>query len=260
MSRGIVGIVTGAAGGIGSAIALRLASQGARLLITDLDERGLERVAAEHHGTQGRLVPVAGDMQDARLGARLVDRALNEFGALNVLVNCSGWLKDHRVADMPLDTFQRLLDINFAGPLRLIDAVLPQMKRDGYGRVVSLASRAWLGNFGSSGYSAAKGAVVGATRSLALAYAPHGITVNCIAPGFIDTPMSRSMPPHIVERVIDSIPVGRAGTVDDVGAFVAFLVGEDSGYITGQTFLSCGGRSISEPIAGSPRTPKEQTA
>jgi len=201
-------------------------------------------------------------MRDRGLGARLVERTLSEFGTLTALVNCSGWLKDHRVQDMPLDTFERLLDINFVGPLRLIEAVLPQMKRGGYGRVVSLASRAWLGNFGSCGYSAAKGAIIGASRSLALACAPHGITVNCVAPGFIDTPMSRSMPAHIVERVIGAIPVGRAGTVDDVGAIVSFLLGEDSGYITGQTILSCGGRSISEPIAstaGTARTTKEHS-
>ena len=168
---------------------------------------------------------------------------------MTALVNCSGWLKDHRVQEMPLDTFRRLLYINVVGPLRLVDAVIPHMERAGYGRIVSLASRAWLGNFGSSGYSAAKGALVGATRSLALQCAPHGITVNCVAPGFIDTPMSRSMPPHIVQRVVDSIPVGRAGTVDDVGALISFLVAEESGYVTGQTILSCGGRSISEPIA-----------
>jgi NAD(P)-dependent dehydrogenase (short-subunit alcohol dehydrogenase family) len=158
---------------------------------------------------------------------------------------------------MPVDTFRRLLDINLVGPMNLIDAVIPHMQRQGYGRVISLASRAWLGNFGSSGYSAAKGALVGATRSLALANGRHGITVNCIAPGFIDTPMSRSMPPEVVARVIESIPVGRAGTTDDVGALVSFLAGSESGYITGQTILTCGGRGISEPMV---RTPAGKTS
>jgi 3-oxoacyl-[acyl-carrier protein] reductase len=253
MSRQVTGILTGAAGGIGRAIALRLASEGARLVISDLDEAALQRVSEEAHAAgTGRLLPVAGNMLDAALGGKLAETAMNEFGELTVLVNCSGWLKDDRIQNMPSQTFRRLIDINLVGPLRLIDAALPHMQRQGYGRVVSLASRAWLGNFGSSGYSAAKGALVGATRSLALSCAPSGITVNCIAPGFIDTPMSRSMPPEVVGRVISSIPVGRAGTTDDVGALVSFLVGEDSGYITGQTILSCGGRSISEPIARTP--------
>jgi len=222
MSRQITGILTGAAGGIGRAIALRLAGQGARLIVSDLDEKALVRLADEFSSCEsgtgtGQLIPVAGDMLDADI----------------------------------------LLDVNFVGPLRLIDAVLPYMQRQGYGRVISLASRAWLGNFGSSGYSTAKGALVGATRSLALAHARHGITVNCIAPGFIDTPMSRSMPPEVVDQVIESIPVGRGGTTDDVGALVSFLAGDESGYITGQTILSCGGRGISEPMA---RTTGEKTS
>ena len=254
MSRQITGILTGAAGGIGQAIALRLAGEGARLVVSDLDEKALERLADEFSscgsGTgTGQLIPVAGNMLDADLGDKLAETAFNKFGELTVLINCSGWLKDDRIQNMPVDTFRRLLDINLVGPLHLIDAVLPYMQRQNYGRVISLASRAWLGNFGSSGYSAAKGALVGATRSLALANARHGITVNCIAPGFIDTPMSRSMPPDVVDRVIESIPVGRAGTTDDIGALVSFLAGNESGYITGQTILSCGGRGISEPMA-----------
>jgi NAD(P)-dependent dehydrogenase (short-subunit alcohol dehydrogenase family) len=257
MTHRLAGIVTGAAGGIGSAVALKLASLGAQLVITDLDAAALERVAAQHAEGPGRLVPLAGDLLDPQLPERLVSAAVEAFGSLTLLVNCSGWLKDHRFHDMPVDTFRRLLDINLVGPMRLVDAAAAAMKVAGRGRIVSLASRAWLGNFGSSGYSAAKGGLVGATRSLALALAPFGITVNCIAPGFIDTPMSRSLPPHILQRVIDAIPVGRSGHVDDVSALVAFLAGEDSGYITGQTILACGGRSISEPIA---RQPKEQTA
>ncbi|CAL8476953.1 SDR family NAD(P)-dependent oxidoreductase [Caballeronia sp. S22] len=259
MNRPLIGIVTGAAGGIGSAIALRLAAEGARLIITDLDRGGLERVADEHASRNsgsdvGKLIPVEGDATDSALSEKLVSSALDAFGQINVLVNCSGWLKDDRVQSMSPDLFGRLLDINLVGPMRLAGAVLPHMKAQRYGRIVSLSSRAFLGNFGSSGYSAAKGALVGATRSLALSFAPYGVTVNCIAPGFIDTPMSRSMPPHIVERVIGSIPVGRAGTVDDVGALVSFLAGEHSGYITGQTILACGGRSISGALTA-PQTP-----
>jgi NAD(P)-dependent dehydrogenase (short-subunit alcohol dehydrogenase family) len=257
MTDNITGIVTGAAGGIGSAIALKLAAQGARLVITDLDAAGLEAVAERHPPGPGRLLPLAGDLLEAELSARLVRACVEHFGSLTLLVNASGWLRDHRMQDMPPETFRRLLDVNLVAPLRLADAAAPAMEASGGGRIVSLASRAWLGNFGSSGYSSAKGALVGATRSLALALAPRGITVNCVAPGFVDTPMSRSMPPHIVQRVIDAIPVGRAGSVDDVAALVAFLAGADSGYITGQTLLACGGRSISEPIA---RPAKERTA
>jgi len=249
MKRKVQGILTGAAGGIGRAIALRLAREGADLVVTDLDAGALAEVAQQAAGCCGRLVPLAGDAVDPGLLDRLVALAVREFGGLGAIVNCSGWLKDHSLVEMPLETFQRLLDINFVGPMRLIDAALPHMERSRYGRIVSLASRAWLGNYGSSGYSTAKGALVGATRSLALRVGPLGVTMNCIAPGFIDTPMARSMPAHIVDRVIGSIPVGRAGTVDDVGSLVAWLLSEDSGYVTGQTWLACGGRGISGPLA-----------
>jgi NAD(P)-dependent dehydrogenase (short-subunit alcohol dehydrogenase family) len=246
MTRAQIAIVTGAAGGIGGAIAERLAHEGARLLVTDLDQVRLDDLAGRFDA--GQIIAVAGDITDPGLPARLVANATAHLGAPTALVNCSGWLKDARLQNMPADLFGALLAVNFTGPMRLIDAVLPGFRRQHHGRIVSLASRAWLGNFGSSGYSAAKGALAGATRALAVANAPYGITVNCIAPGFIDTPMSRSMPPDIVERVIASIPVGRAGTVEDVGALVSFLLGNDSGYITGQTILACGGRSISGPI------------
>lgn len=258
MSRQINAIVTGAAGGIGSAVARRLAETGANVVATDLNASAVKAFVREHGDLPGRLVPTAGDITKPEFASEVVQVAVREFGSLNVLVNSSGWLKDARIEDMPIETFKRLLEVNFVGPMRLAEASLQAMAPGGWGRIISLASRAWLGNFGSSGYSAAKGAIVGASRALSLRAAGCGVTVNCIAPGFIDTPMSRSMPADIVDRVIGAIPVRRAGTVDDVSALVEFLVGKDSGYVTGQTWLACGGRSISNPIA-KPTATKEGT-
>lgn len=245
------GIITGAAGGIGKALTLALAGAGFDLVATDLDQGGLDALVREADGLPGTVIGMAGDVRDRDLPQALRDRALADFGGIGLLVNCSGYLKDSRVQKMPEALFRQLVDINLIGPLRLIEAIAPVMRMAGQGRIVSIASRAWLGNFGSSGYSCAKGGIVGATRSLALALAPHGITVNCIAPGFIETPMARSLPPHILDRVLKAIPVGRAGTVDDIAALVLFLAGAGSGYITGQTLVACGGRSISNPIASS---------
>lgn len=242
------GIITGAAGGIGRELTLTLASAGIDLIATDLDQDRLNDLVKATYDLPGRVIGVAGDMLDADLPARLCKRAQEDFGGIELLVNCSGWLKDARVQKMPVDLFRQLVSVNLIGPLRLIEVVTPIMRKAGQGRIISIASRAWLGNFGSSGYSCAKGGVVGASRSLALDLAPSGITVNCIAPGFIETPMARSLPPHILERVLDAIPVGRAGTVEDVAALVLFLAGSSSGYVTGQTLVACGGRSISDPI------------
>jgi NAD(P)-dependent dehydrogenase (short-subunit alcohol dehydrogenase family) len=249
MNTRTVAIVTGAAGGIGRSIILELAKTGMNIVATDLDQQRLDEVGKEAAGLPGTLIGVAGNMLDPALGAHLVDTARSAFGAVNVLVNCSGLLQDNRIQKMPIEQFSRLIDINLIGPLRLIDAVVPAMREAGYGRIISIASRAWLGNFGSSGYSCAKGGVVGASRALALSLASQGITVNCIAPGFIDTPMARSLPPHILERVVKAIPVGRTGNVLDVSELVKFFARRENGYITGQTVLACGGRSISNPIS-----------
>lgn len=245
------GILTGAAGGMGRDIALELAALGVHLVITDLDPDALAALEKEASALPGDLVAVPGDLRDPLLAGKLVDTANTSFGAIELLVNCSGYLKDSRFQKMPIDLFDTLIEINLLGPLRLIDAVLPIMREHGFGRVISLSSRAWLGNFGSSGYSAAKGGIVGATRSLALHNARHGITLNCVAPGFIDTPMANSLPPHIRKRVIEAIPVGRTGTVSEIARLVTFLADQRNGYITGQTLVACGGRSISDPIAKS---------
>ncbi|MFG1316213.1 SDR family NAD(P)-dependent oxidoreductase [Xanthobacter autotrophicus] len=243
-------IITGAAGGIGRAVSLSLAQAGINLILTDRNVEQLRQLEQDAAGLPGRMVALPGDMLDVDLAEKLCDHARDAFGGIHLLINCSGFLEDARIEKMSVDVFRKLIDINLIAPMRLADAVTPTMREAGFGRIISLSSRAWLGNFGSAGYSSAKGGVVGFSRSRALALAQYGITVNCIAPGFIDTPMARSLPPHIMERVLRSIPVGRAGTVDDIASLILFLASRSSGYITGQTFVACGGRSICRPIAG----------
>lgn len=238
-------IVTGAGGGIGAAIVKHLVETNNRVVATDIDGPSLASVAS---CSSENIVAVQGDITDRELGNELVRKAHSAFGGLSALVNCSGWLRDARVQNMDADLFRKLIQVNLVGPGHIIDAVLPIFQKQNYGRIISFASRAWLGNFGSSGYSAAKGGIVGATRSLAIANGRYGVTVNSIAPGFITTPMTEAMPRNVVDRVIGAIPVGRAGTTEDVSSLVSFLLDQSSGYITGQTYLCCGGRSISEPI------------
>ena len=251
MSLPAIGIVTGAAGGIGKAVALSLAARGVDLVVTDLSESALAALSREGAALAGRMLAVAGDIVDPTLGAQLVEATTKTFGKPSLLVNCAGYLQDARIQKMNPQQFDRLIAINLIGPLRVADTVLRSMSGVAWGRIILLSSRAWLGNFGSSGYSAAKGGIVGATRNLALAYASTGITVNCIAPGFIDTPMARSLPPTILQRVVAAIPVGRTGTVEDVSALVHYLADSGSGYVTGQTLVACGGRSLTGPISKS---------
>jgi 3-oxoacyl-[acyl-carrier protein] reductase len=242
------GIVTGAAGGIGKAVCLGLVEAGVDVLATDLDPTALDVLLEDAKGRAGRVIGLAADLTDPEAARALYRRALDSFAGIELLVHCSGFLKDARLQNMSEGLFQRLIEVNLLAPIRLTETVIPAMLEAGFGRIVTLASRAWLGNFGSAGYSCAKGGLVGYSRSRALALASHGITVNCIAPGFIDTPMAQSLPPHIKERVICSIPVGRAGMPDDVVRLVRFLASRDNGYVTGQTLVACGGRSIGDPI------------
>ncbi|MBM7326103.1 SDR family oxidoreductase [Agrobacterium sp. S2] len=243
------GIITGAAGGIAREVTLSLAARGMNLVASDLDVQQLERTVHDANALGGRVIGFPGDIGDAGLPTQLCQRAVKAFGGVDLLVNCSGFLKDARIQKMPLDLFKQLVEINLLGPLRLSLAASEVMSAGGHGRIISIASRAWLGTFGSSGYSCAKGGIVGSHRALALKLASQGITVNTIAPGFIETPMAMSLPPHILERVLDSIPVGRPGKPSDITAMVMYLAAKESGYVTGQTFVACGGRSIGDPIS-----------
>ncbi|MGW0162999.1 SDR family NAD(P)-dependent oxidoreductase [Mycobacterium sp. NPDC003323] len=239
-------LVTGAAGGIGQGIATHLAELGYALALSDVADDALRLVADRITTDTGtRVETMTANLAEAASVGPAVDAAADRLGGLDVVVNCAGVLKDARVAKMTAAQFRQVLQINLVGMLNTTAAALPALRASGTGRVVSLTSRAWLGNFGSANYAASKGAIAGVSRSLALQLAADGITVNCIAPGFIETPMSKSLPDNIIERIMKSIPVGRVGRPDDVARTVAYLAGPDAGYVTGQTITVCGGRSIS---------------
>jgi 3-oxoacyl-[acyl-carrier protein] reductase len=237
--------ITGAAGGIGHGIAVHLAELGYRVALSDISESALDRLAADigERGTAD-VATFRADIADPVSARQAVTSATERFGGLDVLVNCAGILKDARLDRMTAEAFRAVLDVNLIGMLNTTASALPALRRSGSGRVVSLTSRAWLGNFGSVNYATSKGGIAGVSRSLALALAADGITVNCIAPGFVETPMSNSLPENILERVRSSIPVSRVGRPADVAHTVAFLAAAEAGYITGQTITVCGGRSI----------------
>ena len=178
-----------------------------------------------------------------------VGHAFKEIGAaegtLDFLVNNAGVVRDKRFLKMSEEDWDLVVDTNLRAQFLCCKAALPLMLENGFGRIVNLSSRAWLGGFGQANYSAAKGGVVSLTRSLAIEFAAKGITVNAIAPGIVDTPLFQSFDSEVQTRLKDSVPVKRIGTPNDIANAVEFFLSPASSYVTGQTLYVCGGRSLS---------------
>jgi NAD(P)-dependent dehydrogenase (short-subunit alcohol dehydrogenase family) len=229
-------VITGAARGIGRAIARRLAADGHDLILVDLSP-GLAETAVELE-SQTAVTPIQVDLTDPNGVAAVTDAA---EGGLDILINNAGITRDARLVNLTPEDFDAVLSVNLGATYELTRALIPSM-RDGAG-VVSLASRAYLGNFGQFNYSMTKGAVVGMTRALAIELAPR-VRVNAIAPGLIGTEMAMGIPEEIRNRMVAAIPLDRMGEPQEVAALVAFLASSESSYITGQVVVIGGGRSF----------------
>lgn len=238
-----VAIVTGAASGIGAAIAERLVLDGARVVLADIDEDQVRKTAA---GLESRGFSVFGSVVDITKKDRvndLVDQVIARFGTIDILVNNAGIIRDGFIANITEQDWDQVLDVNLKGAFLCCQSVFPVMKEKQAGKIVNIASRAWLGNIGQANYSASKGGLVSLTRTLALEFARYQINVNAVAPGLIDTPMTRGMPEKSRERLLQMQPTGKMGTVDDIAAAVSFLVSDDARFITGQILHVDGGKS-----------------
>jgi NAD(P)-dependent dehydrogenase (short-subunit alcohol dehydrogenase family) len=224
-------IVTGAARGIGRAVAERLSTEGP-VVLADLDP-GVEAVAASLGG-----VGVVADVTSADGRAAILDAV---EGDITVLVNNAGITKDARVVKMTEDQFLAVIRVNLGAAYELTTAAIPRFA-DG-ASVVSLASRAYLGNFGQFNYSASKGGLVGMTRALALQLAPK-VRVNAIAPSLTASEMTSAMPEKVLDKMIASIPLGRMAETEEIAETIATLASPAMAYVTGQVVVACGGRSL----------------
>lgn len=239
-------IVTGGSRGIGRAVAVRLAKDGMNLVI---NYRGNSAAAEETERLCRELgaevLLVQGDVSRAEDCEKLAAQAKEAFGRVDVLVNNAGITRDGLLARMTEEDFRAVLDVNLVGPWNMMKAVNRIMMKQRYGRIVNLSSVTGLmGNMGQTNYAAAKAGILGMTKSYAREVASRGITVNAVAPGFIDTDMTEAMPEGAKDKIITGIPMGRTGKPEDVAEAVAFLASEQTGYITGEVLRVDGGMAM----------------
>jgi 3-oxoacyl-[acyl-carrier protein] reductase len=243
---GRVALVTGASRGFGRAIALAFAREGARLAANYLaSERQAKEVAAEAERLGAEVITVRGDVAREEDARALVAATLDRFGQLDILVNNAGIMVRGPLLEMPADGYRRMLDVNVTGTILCTRHALPAMIEKKHGRVINLSSQLAqrpVGGGGFAAYAATKGAIESLTRVLAAEVGGHGITVNAISPGGIDTDMSRDvMTPEYRARRLAELPLRRFGSVEDVAYCAVVLAADEAGYLTGQILHPSGG-------------------
>ena len=237
-----VAFVSGASRGIGKACALALSAAGNRVVLAARNTEKLEEVAAEIRSKGNEAYVTQLDLGSIDSIKEAFAKAAKEFGKIDILVNNAGITKDGLALRMKKDDWDVVIDTNLSGSFFAIQQVLQGMMRERWGRIVNITSVVGeAGNAGQSNYSASKAGLIGVTKSLAQEMASRGITVNAVAPGFIETDMTGVLSPEVKEKVLAGIPLRRMGTPEDIAAAVAFLASDAAGYITGHVLDVNGG-------------------
>ena len=240
---GMTALVTGASGGIGSAIAKALVAQGAKVALSGTREEALQAVAAE---IGGETVIVPCNLGDAAAVDGLIPRAVEALGGkIDILVNNAGVTRDNLVMRMKDEEWDTVIRVNLEAAFRLIRAAAKPMMKARFGRVISITSVVGqTGNPGQANYAASKAGLVGMSKALAQELASRNITVNCVAPGFIRSAMTDVLPEAQKSALLGRIPTGDLGTGEDIGAAVVYLASKEAGYVTGQTLHVNGGMAM----------------
>jgi 3-oxoacyl-[acyl-carrier protein] reductase len=242
---GKTALVTGASQGIGEAIAKLLARQGARVVLAARNEEKLQALAARIAAAGGRAHPLALDVSQPETFGERLKTLPEDFAAIDVLVNNAGVTADNLLARMSLEDWERVLRTNLTGAFALSKEVIRGMMKRRWGRIINVSSVVgMMGNAGQANYAASKAGLIGFTKSLARELGSRSITVNVVAPGYIQTAMTENLPEASREELAGSIALKRLGMVDDVAAAVLFLASEEAGYITGHTLNVSGGLYI----------------
>lgn len=237
-----VALVTGAAQGIGKAIAQALAKEGANIIVSDINLEQATNTADEIMGMGVKAIPLKMNVAELPEVESEVKKALGEMGKIDILVNNAGITKDNLLFRMKKEEWDAVLSVNLTGVFNLCKVVSRLMMKQRSGRIINIASIVGeMGNAGQANYSASKAGVIGLTKTLARELAPRGITVNAIAPGFIQTAMTDNIPEEIKKKMLEQIPLGKLGQPEDVAAAALFLASSQADYITGQVIRVNGG-------------------
>ncbi|WP_335991114.1 3-oxoacyl-ACP reductase FabG [Glycomyces sp. MUSA5-2] len=241
-------IVTGAARGIGAATARRLAADGHAVAVLDLAEDQAAGVADDINAKGGKAIAIGADVADEAAATAAVARAAAELGPPQILVNNAGILRDNLLFKMSAADWDAVLGVHLRGAFLMTRAVQSSMVEAGWGRIVNLSSTSALGNRGQANYAAAKAGMQGLTKTLAIELGKFGITANAVAPGFIETEMTKATAERVgvpfadfLAHAAKEVPVGRVGQPEDIAAAVAFFCSEEAGYVSGQVLYVAGG-------------------
>jgi 3-oxoacyl-[acyl-carrier protein] reductase len=241
-----VAIITGGAHGIGRSISLSLAKAGCKVVINyNRSETHAVSLLEEINAIGGQATIIQGNISNFQDAERIVSKAVETYGTVNILVNNAGITNDALILRMSEDQFDQVIQTNLKGVWNMCKHVSKVMLKSGYGRIINISSISGIvGNAGQSNYSAAKAGVIGLTKALAREFASRGVTVNAIAPGFIETDMTDKLPKEVVDYWFNQIPLKRIGKSEEVASAVKFLASEEASYITGHTLKVDGGLAM----------------
>lgn len=236
-----IAIVTGAGRGLGKGIAKKLAEKGAKVVVADIIIENANQCVKEIKDSDGNAIATLCNISKLEDVNYLYKTAIEEYGKVDIVVNNAGINKDGMLHKMTDEQWDAVISVNLTGTFYMNREASKIMREQGYGRIINISSMSWLGNIGQANYAASKAGVIGITKTAARELASKGITCNAICPGFIETDMTKSVPPKVWDIMISKIPAGRAGSSEDVGNIVAFLSSDEASYINGQIIEVSGG-------------------